>query len=226
MKKSPMTLFRLGLFLLVIATTLAACGGGAVRPTNHVMTLADALSRGDKALIQQARSHSQLTPIAQKLVRLRLLQLDRRALQMTGLSQPLLAHFTSLTPAQQSVLRELALWAFAQQIYRKEIGRSVRILQRERLYLAPSHINLSRCVRQASGCANSLRQRLGAVVDVSTLNQTLMDMARRDPCVNLSDTLQSGDKAHRCLRKQMGEESVELLPASTISATQWQHALQ
>jgi len=214
------------LLTLLVAAGLSACGGSNTRANPRTGTLAQALSQGDKATIQQQLSASGLSPAARTLAEMRLMQIENRPLPVAALSRELVAQHASLHPAQQAILKSLVLWANALPIYRQEIARKVRILQREKLYLAPSHIDLARCANEAPGCANALRRHLGALVDNDTLNATLMDMARRDPCINLTEQLQSDEKAHRCLSKQMGEIAVELLPPPAIPAAQWQSALR
>ena len=217
---------RRHLFLLLLAIVgLSACGGNT-RPNNSAGELAQALSQGDKAAIQRHLSTTDLPPAARALAEMRLMQMEKRPLPVAALSRELVAGYEQLNPAQQAILKRMTLWANAQPIYRQEIGRQVRILQREKLYLAPSHIDLARCANESPGCANALRRHLAALVDTESLNNTLMDMARRDPCINLTDQLQSDEKAHRCLRKQMGEIDVELLPAPVIPVSQWESALR
>jgi hypothetical protein len=204
--------------------SLLACGG--TRPESSPGDLATALSQGNKAIIQQHLSTHRLSANAGKLAEMRLMQIENRPLPLAALSQSMAKNLSDLTPAQLEILKSLALWAHAQPIYRQELGGKVRILQREKLYLAPSHIDLAHCAAAAPGCANTLRQHLARLVTPEELNQALMEMARRDPCINLTDQLQSDKKAHRCLSKQMGELEVELLPPARFSPSQWRDALR
>jgi len=214
-----------GMLALFMAIILAGCGGNT-RPKSPTSQLADALSQGDKATIQRHLSAPALSPVAKKLAQMRLFQIEQRPVPTAALAQELAPQYRQMPPAQAAILKHMTLWANIQPIYRREIGHKVRILQREKLYLAPSHIDPNACQQPAPGCANTLRAHLRTFVNTDTINTMLMDMAKRDPCINLSKQLQSDEKAHRCLRKQMGELDVELLPPAIIPAAQWEAALK
>lgn len=120
----------------------------------------------------------------------------------------------------------MLLWAYLHPIYRREIGKDIRILQREELLLAPSNIDFSICVDEQPVCANLMRGRLKAISSPYEINSRLVDMANNDPCINLTNENMAGDFANQCLANRKGTLKINLLSPPKFIAPEWLAVLE
>lgn len=125
----------------------------------------------------------------------------------------------------QEMLNEMMAWLYIKQIYRHEISPPVRILQREKLYLAPSNIDFSRCPESKEGCASEAWNKISSILTTEEVKLRLKRMALKDPCVNLSTGLKDDLAANRCLKKSKGNLKIKLLAMPRFSTNKWLQAI-
>ena len=129
--------------------------------------------------------------------------------------------YNQMKASQQQLYNQLHQWLLLKQIYRTEIAPPVRILQREQLYLAPSHINFNVCQTTPARCASQQRTALAKIISPEKITQEIKKMALKDPCANLSNTLKNSTFANRCLDSSKGSLRIELLPKPFLTQSKW-----
>lgn len=118
-------------------------------------------------------------------------------------------------------------WAFLHEIYRLEVAKDIRILQREQLFLAPSNVDFEKCqLKTSANCAYNSRKQLYRFYNQQQIIDELRNMAQNDPCINLTQSLQDETKANRCLKKRMGELQVVLKQKPQFTYQQWSDLLK
>lgn len=210
--------------VVVLLLLLQSCGKKApVEKVDDYQLLAQALVKKDQATIQSLRQNVRLTEDTQNLLDLyQLLQQDSGATMQPQIDY-LHQFYPSMVPSHRRFFDQMRLWSYLKQIYQHEISPPVRILQREKLYLAPSNIDFSRCTNdnQSTDCAHQVRNKILPLISQQGLYDSLKKMATNDPCVNLSQILKGEELANRCLKKSKGQLKVTLLPVPRFSYEQW-----
>ena len=194
-------------------------------PENPNDALLKALLSDNPNAIQQQLSQSDTTADSRQLIELYNLLLRDRHHQIADQSKVLLKRYNNLSNSQKKIAKDIISWAYIRKIYRQETARQVRIYQREELLVAPSEIDFKSCEQEAKHCANALRKRLNPLVSAGQLTEILLEMAAKDPCINLSTEDRAGEFASNCLATRKGNLKLVLLPAPQFTRTEWQSIL-
>ena len=128
-------------------------------------------------------------------------------------------------PIFNEIHRAINIWTFAEEVYRVEISKAVRILQREELLIAPSQVDFAKCKSfDSKKCASDARKQLYQFIGSQDLQDLLIKMADKDPCINLTEELIGQETADLCLKKRMGEQQVDLISLPKFTAQDWYQA--
>lgn len=213
-------------YLIIIIVLLQSCGVQTTKiaPPNNTQLLARALANNHSSIASLLKI-VRLTENAQNIVQLNLMLVNTNFTRLNREINYLQQFYPQMSFVHQSILNEITTWVYINQIYHQEISPPVRILQREELYLAPSKIDFKKCIADNPDCANSLRKKLNTSIPKLNITKTLKKMALKDPCVNLSSTLQNEKKANRCLRKSKGDLKIELLSKPHFNTNEWLQAI-
>ena len=196
-----------------------------IKPQNNLELLAQALSDKDRKRATILKQQIRISENSQNLIGLYLM-LNQDSIALVEKRIEYVQQFNSqMDSIQKNILNELATWAYLQQIYRQEISPPVRILQREKLYLAPSDINFKLCPGRSPKCASVIRKKMVRLLSDDEIINSLRKMAAKDPCVNLSFTVKGEEIANKCLKKSKGTLQVNLLPVPRFSYDQWLQVL-
>lgn len=214
------------IFCIIAVLLVHACGKKVpVQTLDDHQLLAQALSKNDEATVQSIREKLRLTENTQNIIDLYFKLGEVAPASLNARIDYLQQFNSSMKKTDQRFVRDMAVWIYSQQIYQQEISPPVRILQREKLYLAPSGIDFSKCAdvntQTTTQCAIDLRKKLMPLITGQDLVDQLKKMANNDPCVNLSNILKGEEIAHRCLKKSKGQLKIELLPKPRFSYEQW-----
>lgn len=138
----------------------------------------------------------------------------------------LMQFYPQMNPVHQNMLEQMIKWVYLKQIYKEEISQSVRILQRDQLYIAPSLIDFKDCENQQKRCALNLRKELAVFISDQEITSVLKKMALNDPCINLSSEPENNEpKANRCIRMMRENLVIHLLDQPEFSSGEWLQAL-
>jgi hypothetical protein len=214
--------------LLVSALFFLLCScdqPATIKPQNNLQLLAQALTDKDSNRATILKQQVRISENTQNLIGLYLM-LNQDSITLVEKRIEYVQQFNpQMNSLQKNILNELTAWTYLKQIYRQEVSPPVRILQRERLYLAPSEINFKLCPGNSPKCASVIRKRMTALMTDDEIKNSLRKMASRDPCVNLSFTLKGEEIANKCLKKSKGKLQVNLLPIPKFSYEQWLQVL-
>ena len=214
------------LYFTIIILFLTSCGSPTtVKKTDPKILLAQALANKDFPKVQILRKNIRMTENAQNLINLYNLLFESSPALLNREIAYLHQFIPSMNENQQSMIRQIAIWIYLKQIYQYEVSPPVRILQRSKLYLAPSKINFNKCPDNIQDCAHEIRQLLEPIMDNDSIVKNLRKMAEKDPCVNLSLTLKGHDIASRCLKKSKGNLVIEILLKPTFSQGTWHNVI-
>ncbi|VAW43728.1 hypothetical protein MNBD_GAMMA02-1012 [hydrothermal vent metagenome] len=214
--------FLIGIILLL----LSACGSQPTKPrVQPEQRLIAALVAQDRSQIIASQSLAKLKLKNTNIINLYLLAINNKPYQLLSNSQLLLKNYHNYNSAQQNIIKPMLLWAYAHPIYRQETAKQVRLLQRERLLVAPSNINFQACETTNEGCANILREQIAAIITATELTTTLESMAHNDPCINLSDKNLGGEFGNQCLASRKGSLKVNLISQPQYLFNQWENML-
>ncbi|MCF6288270.1 MAG: hypothetical protein L3J53_03415 [Proteobacteria bacterium] len=192
---------------------------------NHQHLLANALAVNG---LQQSK---EIIPLvhnsnnAQNIIQLYLIMREEGELAFVNEVNYLQPLYPSMEFIHQSMFAQMQKWLYLKQIYRQEVLPPVRILQQEKLYLAPSNIDFNKCNTIKSYCANDARASLLKIMTSEEISKKLKQMAIKDPCVNLSTTLKGEAKANRCLKYSKGNLKIKLLAKPSFSFDEWLQAI-
>lgn len=219
------------IFGLLVFLLLAACGSGPqIKPNSPIQLLVQALTAKNNSAITQYKPVISNKRKVLNMVQLYQLTADELPYRVVTNSQLLLENIHHYTLAQQIILKELLLWAYAHPIYRQETGKQVRILQRTELLVAPSDINFAHCTlnhdQSSDNTCSPLREKVRHLISDSVMNETLNTMANNDPCINLTQENIAGDAANQCLASRKGDLKINLLSVPNFLASQWEEALK
>ena len=207
---------------VIVSVLLAACGSQPTKPTNdHQLLIAALISQNQPQIIAEQHRLA-ISTRNTNLISLYLMTLQDKPYEVISNSQILLKNFHQYSPNQQSILKQLLLWAYAHPIYRQETAKQVRLLQRESLLVAPSQIDFVACEVNHEGCANNMRAQVAHVIEPFELTEILTSMAENDPCINLSDENLAGDYGNQCLASRKGDLKVNLISIPKFLFNQWQ----
>ncbi|MGJ8662000.1 MAG: hypothetical protein ACSHWU_00050 [Marinicella sp.] len=159
------------------------------------------------------------------IINLYLLAISDEPYKLISHSQKLIMNYHHYNHAQQTILKQLLLWAYAHPIYRQETAQQVRLLQRESLLVAPSKIDFNACETQTTGCANTLRTQLLGIIAPTELTEILLQMANNDPCINLTAENIGGEAGNQCLASRKGTLKINLISKPNFLSQQWQQML-
>ena len=209
-----------------LALLLISCAPPKQPPPQQPSSqLLNALLDSNPNAVQQAMGQANITPETRQIIGLYILVLRNQHHQLADQSSGLLQRYGNLSNNQKKIANDIISWALIRKIYRQETARQVRIFQREELLVAPSDIDFESCVQPAKHCANDLRKRLYPLIDAKQLTQTLLEMAAKDPCINLSKVNRAGEFASNCLATRKGNLKLVLLPPPQFDRAQWQAIL-
>jgi len=201
---------------------LCSCGSNKKKPeTDDIKVLALALQDKNFLRVSLLLSKVRMTENTTNLIRLFLHMHSESLLRIEREVDYLKQFSSSMGLTHQSMLNEMMIWLYVKKIYRHEISPSIRIIQREELYLEPSHIDFSKCPSQQVGCAMEARNKVVTLLTNEQLSSLIKKMAIKDPCVNSSTRLQGEAIANRCLKKSKGQLKIELLSKPRFSTNQW-----
>lgn len=211
--------------LVIMYFMLNACGAPTKPAKDSKQRLIAALVSQNANQVMKHKSSANLSLKNQNIVNLYTLVINNQPYQWMSSSQSLIKNYHHYNQAQQNLLKPMLLWAYAHPIYRQETAKQVRLLQREELLVAPSHIDFMACEQQQKGCANTLRQQIAHMVKPGELTSTLLTMANNDPCINLTNENIGGDIGNQCLASRKGDLKVNLLSQPKFLYTQWEAIL-
>ncbi|WP_395377794.1 hypothetical protein [Marinicella sp. W31] len=194
-------------------------------PDNPNNALLNALLSDNPNAIQQQLNQSDTTVDSSQLIELYNLVLRDRHHQIADQSKILLKRYGNLSNSQKKIAKEIISWAYIRKIYRQETARQVRIYQREELLVAPSDIDFKSCEQTGKHCANALRERLYPLISADQLTEILLQMAAKDPCINLSNEDRAGEFASNCLATRKGNLKLVLLSPPQFTRMEWQSIL-
>ena len=210
------------LYGLIIIVSLFSCAKKVtVKVIDNKQLLAQALADkkfvNAKELSQQVR----VTENTENIIKLYLNLREESLVILDATIEYVKQFIPDMNVIHQPVLNEIIIWVHLKQIYQHEISPPVRILQRDKLYLAPSKIDFTLCPSEEVACASESRKKLLSLMTNEDITIKLKKMASRDPCVNLSNTLRGAERANRCLKKSKGNLNVELLPLPRFGYAEW-----
>jgi hypothetical protein len=211
-----------GLVIVLFFALLISCGSqGPTKNVNKIDALASALSFNNITKVHELLSQVKLTENTQNLIELYLKVLDGNPIEINARIAYIEQFRAEMSFVHITLLNEVTIYNALLQIYRQEISPPVRILQREQLYLAPSRVDFNKCPLMKTVCAISERDKLKPLLTDDEITKKLKKMALKDPCVNLSNSLQDEVKANRCLRKSKGGLKVVLLATPRLETKVW-----
>ena len=212
--------------ILLVCGLLFSCGSQPIKPEiDHRQLLISALISQNRDQIISHKNDSKLKVKDDNVIKLYLLAINNEPYQLISSSELLINNFHNYNSAQQSMIKPMLLWAYAHPIYRQETAKQVRLLQRESLMVAPSHINFKACEVNIEGCANVLRGQIATIISPSELTDALLSMAQNDPCINLTNENLSGEFGNQCLASRKGTLKVNLISKPQYLYSQWQDML-
>ena len=205
----------------LITLLIIGCGKpDEVKPDNKTL-IAQALHLKNFNSVQIILKRIKLSENTQNLIKAtQIMHQDTEPRLQTELNY-LHQFYSHMNPFHQTLYNQMRQWLLLKQIYRTEISPPVRILQREELYLAPSHIDFNICQTLPSRCASKQRAELTEIMTEQEVTQELKKMARKDPCANLSNSLKNSTFANRCLSTSKGDLRIELLPKPFLTQSKW-----
>ena len=210
--------------LAIFTLLLSACGSQVPHKSSaqaNKQKLANALVNNRKNEIEYLKSTLQLSPKTLHILKVYDLVKNGNTFTIEEKLQQGKHIIYTENSLSSNFLNNLKKWTYLTQIYRSEVSPPIRILQRDHLYLAPSHIDFSKCPGLSTACATLARQYIAKLLAPNEIKQELKLMAQKDPCVNLTSSLKGEDFANACLRKSKGNLQVELLKKPTLIANQW-----
>lgn len=215
------------LIYLILVLFIISCGNEQkIKPLSNEQLLARALSNNDFHTVQSIRPLIRHTENMQNIIKLYEYLYKEKSVALKNELNYTTQFYPQMNEFQKYIIDEISVWVYLMQMYKHEISPPVRILQREVLYLAPSKIDFSACPNASSkACATVARSKISSLLTNESIVETLKQMARKDPCVNLSGRLQGERIANRCLKKSKSSLEVVLLPLPRFNATQWLQAL-
>lgn len=214
-------------FLIIMALSfgLLSCGAPVVKVSPRDVLIQNIVENNKSAVLQNLPNAGLSTNVRNLIIQYfdmqenMNLKLVQSLLVTNNLVKQESAGFTKINQA-------LNTWAFLQEIYRIEVAKDVRILQRDKLYLAPSNVNFNKCQNtKSSDCAINSRTQLNAFLNQEQITSELKLMAENDPCINLTIELQDDIKANQCLQKRMGEIDVLLISKPQFSFQDWKNVI-
>jgi len=211
----------------IIYLLLSACGSQPTKPSiDHKQRLIAALVSQNEEQITTGKNAVNLKLKNQNIINLYLLAINNEPYQLISHSQLLIKNFHNYNNTQQSIIKPMLLWAYAHPIYRQETAKQVRLLQRESLLVAPSHIDFKACEVNKNGCANILREQVAAIITPAELTTTLLSMAHNDPCINLTNENLDGEFGDQCLASRKGTLEVNLISQPQYLFSDWEALLK
>jgi hypothetical protein len=220
------TRFKLTVCLVLLAL-LGSCGAPN-KKVNYRDQLINAIIQGNQSSAELLLPKLNLSVNNRNLILQYFDMLSGKSLpliQSLMVTNPMTINETQ--PVFLKIHRALNMWVFLSEIYRIEVSKDIRILQREQLYLAPSEVDFSKCQTAVNeNCAQNSRTQLYHFMNQEQIIEKLQNMAMRDPCINLTMSLEGEDKANACLKKRMGELKVELLDKPEFSYQDWNNLLR
>lgn len=207
---------------------LSSCGNPQIRKPaiDPLVIISEALSEDNDSQTDALLAQQRFTENAQNLIQFYRILEKESFIKLNREINYLLQFYPQMNPVHQSMLDEMIRWILLKQIYRDEVYQPVRILQREKLYLAPSNIDISLCENMSAECSVKLRQLLLKFMTLEDITKSLKKMALKDPCVNLSRQPQDEVKANRCINMRRENMVIELLPKPQFSTEIWLQALK
>ena len=212
-------------FALIIF--LISCGSEQkIKPKSNTMLLAQALSSNNFSEANRINPLIRKTENIQNIIKLYEVLYEEQSTKLNNELNYISQFYPQMNDSHKVIVDEIKIWANLMQIYKYEISPPVRILQREVLYLAPSNIDFSTCPNSSStSCATNARSDLSLLLTNETITDALKQMAKNDPCVNLSNRLQGEKIANRCLKKSKSNLEIILLPLPRYNTNQWLEVL-
>ncbi len=210
------------LVFIAVITLLSGCGSQAIKPVITHEMLITALIAGNKDQVISIKNKLPVSTKNNNVIKLYLLSVSDKPYELISNSQLLIQNIHHYNHSQQSILKQLLLWAYAHPIYRQETAKQVRLLQRESLLVAPSNIDFKNCETNNSGCANNLREQLQTIISPPEFTEVLLQMAHNDPCINLSTENLGGELGNQCLSSRKGNLKVNLISKPVFLSHQWQ----
>ena len=195
-------------------------------PLDNLTVLSQALAKEDTETIQLYIDKVRLTENSQNLISLYTKLETDSILQLHRQTDYLHQFYPQMKFIHQSMFNEMLKWVLLNIIYRDEIAPPVRIFQREKMYLAPSHIDFEVCLADSAKCSESARIQLKEILTNEEITEQLKKMAKSDPCVNMGNTLEDEFKADRCLKRTQGQLVVKLLKKPEFTMEEWLQALK
>jgi len=209
------------LYCLIIAALISCGKQVTVKTIDNKQLLAQALANKNFINARELSQQVRMTENTQNIISLYLSLPEESLVILDGSIEYIKQFIPDMDIGHQPVLNEIIIWVHLKQIYQHEISPPVRILQRDKLYLAPSKIDFTLCPSEVADCASTPRKKLLLLVAPEDITIKLKKMASRDPCVNLSNTLRGPETANRCLKKSKGNLNVELLALPRFSYAEW-----
>ena len=209
------------LYALIIASLISCGKQVTVKTVDNKQLLARALANKNFANARELSQQVRVTENSQNIINLYLDLPEESLVILDGTIEYIKQFIPDMNVIHQMVLNEIVIWVHLKQIYQHEISPPVRILQREKLYLAPSKIDFTLCPSEVANCASASRKKLLSLVTSEDITIKLKKMASRDPCVNLSNTLRGPEMANRCLKKSKGNLDVKLLALPRFNYAEW-----
>lgn len=210
------------LFCLILTVSLISCGKKVtIKTIDNKQLLARALANKNFTNARELSQQVRMTENTQNIIKLYLDLPGESLVILDGTIEYVKQFIPDMNAIHQQVLNKITIWVHLKQIYQHEISPPVRILQRNKLYLAPSKIDFTICPSEMENCALVSRKKLFSLVTHEDITIRLKKMASRDPCVNLSNTLRGPEMANRCLKKSKGNLKVKLLALPRFSYAEW-----
>lgn len=222
-----MKIFFKTFILTSLIFLLISCGNKKVVIDDKDL-LSRAIVEGNKGSVEALLQKVEVGVNRRNLILQYFYMLEDKALPLI---QSLMVTNTMVAEEQQAVFlkmhRDINSWVFLHEIYRLEVSKDIRLLQRDQLFLAPTNVKFDKCQLTVSeSCAHNSRKELYQFMNQEQIILELKQMASKDPCVNLTQSLQGEDKANHCLQKRMGEVDVVLIKKPQYSFQEWREFLQ
>jgi hypothetical protein len=213
--------YQIKLILFGLVLLLASCGSPVVK-VDYKLQLAQAVAENNQQVAKALLSKVNLSANVRNLISQYFDVLGNKRVTLMRkltISNPMVKNENH---SFNEIHRAINLWTFADEVYRIEISKSVRILQREELFIGPSEVDFSKCKNfDSNKCAKKARQQLYQHIGSQELQDLLMKMAGKDPCINLTNNLIGQELADQCLQKRMGERQIDLIAIPKFSAQDW-----
>lgn len=204
---------------------MTACGTPVVK-VDYKMQLAQAIVDNNEFIANSLLSKISLSGNSRNLISQ---YFDVRNNKQVTLMRKLTISNPMVTNENKSfseIHRAINIWTFAEEVYRIEIAKAVRILQRKELFIAPSEVDFHKCKAfDSNKCAREARKQLYQYIGSKELSELLYKMAEKDPCINLTEELIGQQTADLCLQKRMGETQVDLIALPEFTVDDWYQAL-